>query len=197
MVMLAFLAEAPMHAYRMHELIKLRGKDSVVNVSQRNSVYQTIERLLRTELIGILETSRQEGRPERVVYQITDAGRATLHEWVVGMLAEPVVEFPEFPAALATIAVLSQEEAQQQLERRVLALEQQLAASNAAAGEAISLGIPRLFLIEDEYKRAIMNAEIAWINSLINDFRDATIAWDEEWLRQIALSFSQRGTAPD
>lgn len=179
-----------MHAYRMHELIKLRGKGSVVNVGQRNSVYQTIERLLRTGMIHVLETSRQEGRPERVVYAITEPGRETLRAWVAGMLAEPVNEFPEFPAALATIAALSQDEAKQQLERRIVALEQELVALVTAAGEALALGVPRLFLIEDEYKRAVMTAEIAWIRSLIGDFESATIAWSEESLRQIALSLS-------
>jgi uncharacterized protein (UPF0303 family) len=106
------------------------------------------------------------------------------------MLAEPVLEFPEFPAALATIAVLPQDQARQQLERRVLALEQQLLASNTAMEKAISLGVPRLFLIEDEYKRAVIDAEIEWINRLIDDFEDGTIFWNEDWLRQIAASFS-------
>ena len=185
-----------MHAYRMHELIKQRGKDSVVNVSQRNSVYQTIERLLRTELIHIVETTQQEGRPERVVYQITAVGRETLREWVLGMIADPVAEFPEFPAALATIAVLPQAEATERLVQRVQALEQKLIASGTALEQAVAMGIPRLFLIEDEYKRAIMRTEIQWINSLIDDFRSGAITWNEEWLRQVALSFAARSGTP-
>ena len=179
-----------MHAYRMHELIKQRGKDSVVNVSQRNSVYQTIERLLRTELIRIVETTQQEGRPERVVYQLTEVGRDTLREWVQGMLADPVAEYPEFPAALATIAVLPHALATERLAQRVLALEQALHESAAAMQEASAMGIPRLFLIEDEYKRAILQAEIQWIKRLVDDFRSGAITWDDEWLRQIALSFA-------
>lgn len=38
LVVLAMLTEAPMHAYRIQQLIKLRGKDEVVNVKQRNSL---------------------------------------------------------------------------------------------------------------------------------------------------------------
>src|ERR1700675_2963268 len=87
LAILAMLTEEPMHAYRMHELIKDRGKASVVNVAQRNSVYQTIARLLRTDLIRVDRTMRAEGRPERVVYAITAGGCACLMQWLKEMLA--------------------------------------------------------------------------------------------------------------
>jgi len=169
MVILSFLIEAPMHAYRMHELIKQRGKASVVNVAQRNSVYQTLERLLRTELIHVLETSQQDGRPERVIYEITATGRTTLHDWLTAMLAEPSSEFPEFPAALATIMVLSPQEAQAQLALRLSVLKRQLTQLADATDAMLEQGLPRLFLIEDEYKQALCKAEISWISSLIDD----------------------------
>jgi DNA-binding PadR family transcriptional regulator len=76
MVVLALLEEGPMHVYRMHELIKTRGKDTVVNVAQRNSVYQTIARLVRNGLVRLRETSRDEGRPERAVYENTPRANA-------------------------------------------------------------------------------------------------------------------------
>ncbi|MEU0463145.1 helix-turn-helix transcriptional regulator [Amycolatopsis sp. NPDC006131] len=79
----------------MRELIKERGKDRIANVAQRNSVYQTIDRLLRAELIAIRETERDERRPERTVYEITDAGRAALRDWTAEMLGRPAREFPE------------------------------------------------------------------------------------------------------
>ena len=45
LAVLAFLYERPMHPYRMQQLIKERGKDEVINVRQRASLYQTIDRL--------------------------------------------------------------------------------------------------------------------------------------------------------
>ena len=71
---LSMLTEEPMHPYRMQQLIKERHKDDVVNVTQRNSIYQTIERLLRDELVEVESTAREANRPERTTYQITDAG---------------------------------------------------------------------------------------------------------------------------
>ncbi|MEV5542457.1 PadR family transcriptional regulator [Saccharopolyspora shandongensis] len=91
----------------MREMIKERGKDRIANVAQRNSVYQTIDRLLRAELIAVRETARDERRPERTVYEITDAGHEALHTWTAEMLESPAREFPEFPAALASAMILT------------------------------------------------------------------------------------------
>src|SRR4030088_42154 len=82
MVLLASVAEAPMHPYRMQQLIKERGKDKIANVAQRNSVYQTIEHLHRAGLIAVRATAREERRPERTVYEINDPGAQTLHIWL-------------------------------------------------------------------------------------------------------------------
>ncbi|MFY1670239.1 PadR family transcriptional regulator [Plantactinospora sp. WMMB334] len=71
------LTEEPTHAYRTQQLIKERCKDEVANVSQRNSVYQTIQRLVRDGLVAVASTERAENRPERTTYRITDAGRVT------------------------------------------------------------------------------------------------------------------------
>jgi len=60
MAVLSMLTEEPMHAYRMPQLIKERHKDDVVNVTQRNSVYQTIQRLVRDELVEGRSTERTE-----------------------------------------------------------------------------------------------------------------------------------------
>src|ERR1044071_786140 len=82
LAILALLYEAPMHPYRMQQLIKERGKDTVINVQQRTSIYQTIERLLRAGLIIVAETTRDERWPERTVYALTEEGRETLREWM-------------------------------------------------------------------------------------------------------------------
>src|SRR5579862_2414801 len=82
MVVLSLVWEEPMHPYRMQTLIKLRGKDQIANVAQRNSVYQTIAALLRAGLIAVRETERPDRHPERTVYEATPAGREALRSWV-------------------------------------------------------------------------------------------------------------------
>ncbi|GAA3127771.1 PadR family transcriptional regulator [Planomonospora alba] len=177
MALLSLVAEEPMHAYRMQQLIKERHKDDVVNVAQRNSVYQTIDRLLRAGLIAVRETSREENRPERTVYELTAAGLETLRDWMRTMLATPAREFPEFPAALAFLPVLPAQEARSALEERLAALEAGLAALDGELAEGAAF-LPRLFLVESEYRRAVLRAELDYVRELVADLRDGRLAWD-------------------
>src|SRR5215468_6850068 len=128
MVVLALACEEPMHPYRMQTLIKQRGKDRVANVAQRNSVYQTIEALLRAGLIAVRETARDENRPERTIYAATDEGRRTMYAWLRTVLSTPAREFPDFPAALSLLEPgMKPAELRGLLEARVAALQARLA----------------------------------------------------------------------
>src|SRR5215211_7812241 len=127
LAVLVLLHEAPMHPYRMQRLIKDRGKDQVINVGQRASLYQTISQLLRAELIATWETERQEGFPERTVYRLTERGHTTAVNWLRGMLSTPAQEFPEFPAAVSLLPLLTTEDAVRQMEIREGRLLEQLA----------------------------------------------------------------------
>ncbi|MFD6061890.1 PadR family transcriptional regulator [Rhodococcus wratislaviensis] len=176
MAVLSMLSEEPMHAYRMQQLIKERHKDEVVNVAQRNSVYQTIERLLRDGLIEVESTERAENRPERTTYRLTGTGAATLTQWLRGMVAEPAREFPEFPAALAFLPSLGSDDALGALRSRITVLEQQLAGLDAGLAEAGTF-LPRLFVVEDEYRRAILLAELDYVRSLADDVAAGELRW--------------------
>ena len=98
-----------MHVYRMQQLIKRRGEDEVINVTQPNSLYQTIARLEREGLLVAGSVDRDSKRPERTVYELTDSGKATLVTWTREMLSAPSREFPEFPAAISVLLVLTPE----------------------------------------------------------------------------------------
>jgi DNA-binding PadR family transcriptional regulator len=163
-----------MHPYRMQQMIKERGQDQLVNVAQRNSVYQALDRLVRDGLARPGGTARDPGRPERTTYEITAEGAATLRRWLVEMLPAPAREFPEFPAALAFLAVLAPDEVRSLLEQRLTALEEKLA---AVVGQAPP-GLPRLFLIEDEYRAALLRSEIEWVRALVSDLAEGRLTWD-------------------
>ncbi|MFD0684704.1 PadR family transcriptional regulator [Actinomadura fibrosa] len=181
LVLLALLSEEPMHAYRMRRLIKERGKDAVVNVERSNSVYQAIERLRRDGLIRVRETLRGEGRPERTLYEITGEGRDALRRWLATALSVPAREFPEFPAALATMSAATPEDVADHLEARAAALSRLLAETEARRA-ADARTVPRLFLIEDEYSIAMAEAELRWVRSLIDELNRKELTWSREWL---------------
>jgi DNA-binding PadR family transcriptional regulator len=176
MAVLSMLGEEPMHAYRMQQLIKERHKDDVVNVTQRNSVYQTVQRLVRDGLVVVESTSRPSNRPERTTYRVTPEGRATLREWLRTMLSTPAQEYPEFPAALAFLPSLSPDEVLEALATRVTRLGERLAALDADLAQGMTF-LPRLFLVETELQRALAATELAYVRGLVDDLRAGRLGW--------------------
>jgi DNA-binding PadR family transcriptional regulator len=189
LAVLAFLYEAPMHPYRMQQLIKERGKDEVINVRQRASLYQTIQQLLRAQLIKVRETEREPKRPERTIYELTAEGRVTLGNWLRAMLSTPASEFPEFPAALAYLPLLTVDDSLAQLNTRANALAAEFMRIDTQLQEAAQ-NIPRLFLIETEYIRTMLATELAWVQALIADLQSGKLTWSDTWKTEIAAQLN-------
>jgi hypothetical protein len=114
-----------------------------------------------------------------------------LREWLRTILAVPSQEFPEFPAGLSFLAMLDVEDVRRQLEERVIALEQELERIDTAL-RTHKDEVPRLFMLEMEYKRAITDAELGWVRLILEDLRAGKLYWDEKWLREIAEKFNSR-----
>jgi DNA-binding PadR family transcriptional regulator len=188
LLVLWLLYEKPQHVYGMQKLIEAQGKDRVVNVRARASLYQTIERLQRLGLVEVVETVRTAAHPERIVYGITDSGRETAREWLREMLSSTGGEFPDFIAAVSILFGLEPEDAQRQLELRAERLEAELAGTEAEL--AGTPGLPRLFLLEEEYRRALLQAELSWLRGVVDDLRAGRLTWSEQWLREIGAAFN-------
>jgi DNA-binding PadR family transcriptional regulator len=176
----------PLHPYGIQRLIKQWGKDQVVNVSQRVSLYRTIDRLQAAGLVAVAETERDHQYPERTVYTITDAGRAATRQWLEEMLAVTKQEFPEFPAALSHVVMLTPQETLGLLERREALLNAMH--EGLAAGLASPEGMPRVISLEAEYMLATATAQLAWVRSVIDDLRTGRLSWTEEQLTALIES---------
>jgi DNA-binding PadR family transcriptional regulator len=179
LAILGLLENGPLHPYGIQRLIKQWGKDQVVNVGQRTSLYRMIARLEAEGLITVGDTERDERYPERTTYQLTDAGRAASRQWLAEIVATPRNEFPEFPAALSFVMLLDPptaagllEERRDHLTRRIAELDTELTAEYEGAP------IPRVVLVETEYARAIAEAEVHWIGTVLDDLGSGALTWD-------------------
>jgi DNA-binding PadR family transcriptional regulator len=190
LAILGLLENGPMHPYGIQRLIKRWGKDKVVNVDQRASLYRMIDRLLEAGLITAGETDRDERYPERTTYHLTDGGRAATQQWLTEIVSTPRNEFPEFPAALSFLMLETPKAAQTMLEQRRDQLIKRVAELDAElAMEIEGLEIPRIAMVEIEYLRAITDAELRWVGSILDELRDGSFTWDrEELLRQAAAA---------
>ena len=189
LTVLGLLIAGPLHPYAMQRLIRQWGKDQVINVGQRAGLYRTIKRLHQAGLVAIRQTERDENYPERTVYELTDKGRQTVHEWLLTMLRTPRNEFPEFPAALSFAMLLTPEQLLLALEQRAASLRESLAGLDAVLGGPND-PVPRLFLLETEYVRAVTAAELAWVGGIVADLRAHELNWTREELQALAESFT-------
>ena len=193
LAVLSLLQAAPLHPYGMQRLLKLWGKDHVINVGQRANLYKTIKRLDQAGLIAVRQTEHHQQYPERTVYEVTETGRQAAADWLTEMLARPRNEYPRFPAALSFVMLLSPADAAATLENRALALRGELAGIDADLDE--TAGLPRVVLMDDEYRRAMVTAELAWIEGVIADLRSGSLTWSYELLASIALPLQPDGQA--
>lgn len=181
LTVLSLLRAAPLHPYGMQRLIRLWGKDDVVNVGQRSNLYKTIRRLHEAGLIAVRQTERSRQYPERTIYELTAEGRAVGERWLADMLRNPRNEYPEFPAALSFAMGFTPDELADLLAERLSSIAEQLSALDRQL-RAASGDVPRIALIETEYERALVDAEATWLSSTIEELRSGTFSWDQEQL---------------
>jgi DNA-binding PadR family transcriptional regulator len=166
LAVLALLFERPMHPYEMGVILKQRHKEDSIKL-RYGSLYTVIDLLLGRGFIAARETSRDGRRPERTVYEITPAGRDELHDWMADLIGLPVKEYPQFEAALCLLPVLPPDEAVALLRQRLHLIEQNV---KGLSGHLEGIGaqdFPPLFLVESEYRLALLKTEQAFVAELI------------------------------
>jgi DNA-binding PadR family transcriptional regulator len=177
LTVLCLLRERPMHPYEMQRLIRQCHKDAFLDL-KRGSLYHAIERLQKVGLIDVVETSREGRRPERTIYRLTDIGEREVLDWLRELIAKPVAEPSQFLAALSFLPHLSAEDALDQLHARAGRLELEIIGINAVLEKLIPQ-IGRAVLVEVEYMRAMRQAELDWVRSVIEDIRAGRITWTD------------------
>ena len=188
--LLTLLTERPMYPYEMATQLRERGKDNAIKINW-GSFYTVVQNLEKNGFIEAVEVAREGRQPERTTYQITDAGRAELKDWLRELLSVPDQEHSSFEAALGEAAVLPPDELIDLLQQRLAALERANVQLQAQL-ETLVAQLPRLFLIESEYYLAQRRAEEEWVRGLLKEFTSGTFPGLDAWRR-----FHATGEVPD
>lgn len=184
LAVLAELNRRPMHRYELASVLRAHGKERDMGV-KLSSLYTVVQNLAKHGLLEVVGTSRRGLRPERTTYRITDAGRREMTEWTRALLSDPQPERRPLTAGLSIMVVLPPDEVIDLLAVRLARLEQTIAARRAELAE-MKREVPRLFLAEDEYALAMLEAEATWIRALWNELASGThpdVAGWREWHR--------------
>jgi DNA-binding PadR family transcriptional regulator len=180
LAVLSYLTQRPMHPYELGRTLRDHGDARSIKFNH-GSLYMVVQQLERAGFITEQETSREGQRPERTVYALTAAGRDELHDWLRELVEEPQHEYPHFVAALSLIAALPPGEVLTLLRRRLTRLAEQRAEIRAIIDDTLALGVPELFLIEEEYRLTLLDAESSFVERFIGQITDPEAGWGPLW----------------
>ena len=188
--LLNMLTQRPMYPYEMASTLRNTGKDNAIKINW-GSFYTVVQNLEKYGFIEAVEVAREGRQPERTVYQITDAGRDEVNDWLRELLSVPEREHTSFEAALGEAAAVPPDELIDLLRQRLAALEKENDRTQAELA-ALVAQLPRLFLIESEYYLALRRAEEEWVRGLLEEFTSGTFPGLDDWRRYHAT-----GEVPD
>ncbi len=180
LAVLVCLYERPMHPYEVAQTLRSRAKHESVRLNY-GSLYAVVDSLEHRGLIRAGETVREGRRPERTVYEITDAGARELTDWLTELIAAPTKEYPHFMAGLSFLPALDTGDALDALRQRAIALEIRLTQLRAAQRAAADAGLPRLFELEGEYEERVMETELDFVRRLVKEIDNGSLDGIELW----------------
>ncbi len=173
---LELLDERPMHPYELAATMRERHHDEFIRLNF-GTLYHTVEVLERNGLVVSVEREKEGRRPERTIYELTEAGRDLLVKVVSEILARPTREYPNFAAGLMFMHHLEAHQAAQLLDERVAALAAKTEKLTRVMAELRTAGVTRLALVELEHKIAMLEAEREWVRKLEREITDGRLEW--------------------
>jgi DNA-binding PadR family transcriptional regulator len=182
LAVLSCLNERPMHPYEINTTLRSRGKEQSIKLNY-GSLYAVVEALQKHGLISARATTRAGRRPERTVYEITEAGITEFEDWLAELLATPAREFTSLEAGLSLMPGLPPDEVARLLDGRTERLRIELRSLEAAGQVGDEMGLPELFTVESRYRHALLTAELAFVVDLAKRIRSGALGGVQLWAR--------------
>jgi len=180
LAVLSCLNERPMHPYEISTTLRTRGKEQSIKLNY-GSLYAVVESLAKHGLVAPLETTREGRRPQRTVYEITAAGVEEHDDWLAELLSTPQREFTSLEAGLSLMAGLPPDEVARLLSERAERLQIELGALEATHKTVAEMGLPRIFVVESEFRAHMLEAELEYVRTLAADIRSAELPGTNVW----------------
>ncbi len=169
-----------MHPYEMSRALRDRDDARSIKFSH-GTLYMVVDQLAEAGFIVAQETVRDGQRPERTVYALTDAGRLELRDWLRDLVEVPHHEYPHFVAALSLIAALPPAEVVELMGARLRRLAEQREEIRALIDKTVAAGVHPLFLVEEEYRLDVVDAEASFIRRFIGRIDHPETGWRRLW----------------
>jgi DNA-binding PadR family transcriptional regulator len=191
---LGSLAERPMHPYEISTTLKTRGKDMSIKLNY-GSLYSVVAALEKHGFIEAVETLRDGNRPERTVYDITEAGKLEFQDWLTELLGTPEKEFSQLEAGLAYLPAFPPDRVVELLDQRSTALEAEIAEIEGMHASMEAVKFPRLFWVESELRLALLKTQADFVRRLAEEIRSDDLEGSAFW-RQGFEVMEKQGITP-
>jgi DNA-binding PadR family transcriptional regulator len=176
LAILELLDERPMHPYELASTMRARHHDEFIRLNF-GTLYHTVDVLERKGWILPVEREKEGRRPERTIYNLTDAGQEVLTRTLGELLRKPTREYPQFVAGLLFMHHLAAADAASHLNERAVLLDAQVTKFEHVLAELRKQGLTRLALVEIEHKIAMLEAESNWVRKLSTEIADGKLEW--------------------
>ena len=180
LAVLTYLTQGPMHAYEIHRQMKANDAASTFKLSY-GALYGVVRQLQKAGFVTAASTGRKGNLPKHTELELTPAGRDEIGDWMRGLLSQPRHEYPAFAAALSLIVVLPPGEVRDLLQARLERLDADRASIVEVRDRTVTGGVHPLFLVEDDYRVALLDAEAAFIRELLTTMNDPASGWTGPW----------------
>ena len=180
LAVLSYLTERPMHPYELNRMLKERDAARTFKLSY-GALYGVVRQLAEAGLIRASGTGQRGRLPQHTVYELTDAGRAEMRAWLAELLSQPRHEYPAFAAALSLAVVLPPGQVADLLRTRLGRIASAVAEIGDQRDATVATGVPPVFLIEDDYRIALLDAEASFITTFLGKIEDPENGWSGPW----------------
>jgi DNA-binding PadR family transcriptional regulator len=180
LAVLVCLHEKPMHPYEVAQTLRQRAKQESVRLNY-GSLYAVVESLEKKGFVKATGTVQEGKRPQRTVYEITEAGTTEMTDWLTELIGTPAKEYPAFMAGLSFLPALDPDDALAALRRRADALTVKLVSLRGVEKAAREAGLPRIFGLEAEYEEGQLVAERKFVTALADEMQSGSLEGLDLW----------------
>src|SRR5580658_4585462 len=180
LAVLVCLYEKPMHPYEVAQTLRARAKQESVRLNY-GSLYAVVESLEKKGFVKATGTVQEGKRPQRTVYEITEAGTTEMTDWLTELIGTPAKEYPAFMAGLSFLPALDPDDALAALRRRADALTVKLVSLRGVEKAAREAGLPRIFGLEAEFEEGQLAAERKFVTALADEMQSGSLEGLDLW----------------
>lgn len=161
LALLCLLAEKPMHAYEIEEVITARGMREWTTIGF-SSIYYSLKKMLKAGWLEKMQAASEVGGPLKHVFSLSPKGRTVWEKAVLKAITKPDPGDDPFLVGLSVLPLLDKKQVFSALQTYLIEMEniaQKLSKKNAGNDDPVPNHVSAMF----DYSLKRISATMDWI----------------------------------